>query len=257
MVSFDDWSDEDGKEVNGHSLCLIALREGHDQVAHDNTVAIVPGHYARAEDVADILEKLGKEAAAKHLRTKLPPKQNLRSGDLGEIFAAEYISEKTDFQAPIKKLWWRDNRNWAMKGDDVIGIRPPLEPNPIKFLKVEAKSKKEMDEDTISKARTALDTDNGLPSPHALAFIADRLKEIGEVELSDQVRRAQLVDGISTAQVQNMLFTYSGNDAEELLSADLEGYDGSAFQSSVGLHMPQHQDFIRAIYKAIGGDDES
>lgn len=257
MASFDDWSDENIQTVNGQSLHLLALRKDHDQIAHDRTVAIVPAHYARKEDVADILESLGKEASAKYLRTKLPPKQNLRSGDLGEIFAAEYISEKTEFETPIKKLWWRDNRNWAMKGDDVIGVCPAIETEKIKFLKVEAKSKKEMDEDTVSKARTALDGDNGLPSPHALAFVSDRLKEIGEVELSDQVRRAQLLDGISTAQVQQMLFTYSGNEPETLLSDDLNAYAGTISQSSVGLHMPQHQDFIRAIYKAVGGDDES
>lgn len=254
---FDGWCDEIEQDSNGHPLHLLTLREGHDQVAYDRTVAVVPNHYARAEDVADILDDLGKEAAAKYLRTKLPPKQNLRSGDLGEIFAAEYISEKTEFETPIKKLWWRDNRNWAMKGDDVIGIRPAVEPDPIKFLKVEAKSKKVIDEDTVSKARTALNGDNGLPSPHALAFVADRLKEIGEVELSDQIRRAQLLDGISSTQVQQMLFTYSGNEPEAVLSADLESYVGPLSQSSVGLHMPQHQDFIRAIYKAIGGDDES
>ena len=257
MVMFDEWSDETEHEVNGHSLRVLISRDGHDQVAHDKTVAIVPDHYARAADVADILEKLGKEAAAKHLRGKLPPKQNLRSGDLGEIFASEFISEKTEFEAPIKKLWWRDNRNWAMKGDDVIGICPANDPHPIRFLKVEAKSKKDMDEDTISKARIALDGDNGLPSPHALAFVGDRLNEIGEVDLSDQIRRAQLVEEISAAQVQHMLFTFSGNDTEVLLRADLESYAGAISQSSVGLVMPEHQDFIRAIYKAIGGDDES
>lgn len=257
MVSFDDWSNENSKKINGHSLHLIGLREGDDQVAHDRTVAVVPDHYARSADVAEILESLGKKAAAKYLRTKLPPKQNLRSGDLGEIFASEYISEKTEFATPIRKLWWRDNRNWAMKGDDVIGICPAVESEKIKFLKVEAKSKKEMDEKTVSKARAALDGDNGLPSPHALSFVSDRLKEIGEIDLSDQVRRAQLLDGISTTQVKQMLFTYSANEPEVLLSADLNAYGGTISQSSVGLHMPQHQDFIKAIYRAIGGDDES
>lgn len=257
MVSYDDWSDNNEHNVNGHSLHLLNLREGREQVAHDNTVAVVPSHYARPADVADILDKLGNEAAANYLRTKFPAKQNLRSGDLGEIFASEYIAEKTEFSAPIKKLWWRDHRNWAMKGDDVIGIRPTDEAHPIKFLKVEAKSQKELAEDTVSKARTALDGDNGLPSPHALAFVADRLKEIGEVELSDQVRRAQLLDGISLAQVQHMLFTFSGDDSDGLLRADLESYGGPVAQSSVGLRISHHQDFIRGVFKAVGGDDES
>ena len=257
MVKFDDWSDDDEKHVNGHSLHLLNLREGHGQVAYDNTVDVVPNHYARSGDVADILEKLGNEAAAKYLRTKFPAKQNLRSGDLGEIFASEYISERTEYETPIKKLWWRDHRNWPMKGDDVIGIHPAVGDQTIKFLKVEAKSEKKLGEETVSKARIALDGDNSLPSPHALAFVADRLKEIGEIELSDQVRRAQLLDGISTAQVAHMLFTFSGDDPDGLLCADLGGYVGPVAQFSVGLRIAHHQDFIRGIFKAVGGDDES
>ncbi|SMD04482.1 Hachiman antiphage defense system protein HamA [Primorskyibacter flagellatus] len=257
MASFEDWSDDEEHDVNGNSLHLLSLRDGQDQVAHDKTIAVVPNHYARSADVADILEKLGKEAAAKYLRTKFPAKQNLRSGDLGEIFASEYISEKTEFEAPIKKLWWRDHRNWPMKGDDVIGIRTADQGQNIKFLKVEAKSQKDLSEKTVSKARVALDGDNSFPAPHALAFIADRLQEIGDVELSDQVRRAQLLDGISANQVQHMLFTFSGNDPDALLRADLGNYAGPVTQSSIGLRISYHQDFIRSIFKAIGGDDES
>jgi uncharacterized protein DUF1837 len=141
MANFDEWSDEETVNVNGHTLCLVTLKDGHDAVAQKNAVEILPDHYASCEKVANILERLGKDAAAEYLRNKLPTKPSLRSGDLGEILATEYIQERTDFSAPVKRLRWRDHRELAMRGDDVIGIRPSANERPINFLKVEAKSK--------------------------------------------------------------------------------------------------------------------
>ena len=44
---------------------------------------------------ARILERFGKTAAATLIREKLPDAKSIRSGDLGEILATEYISEHT------------------------------------------------------------------------------------------------------------------------------------------------------------------
>lgn len=140
MVSFDEWSDETETEVNGHRLLLLTLRDGHGAVAQEKAVEILPIHYTAPQRVAHVLQRLGKEAAAKYLRQKLPTTPSLRSGDLGEIYATEYIVERTEFSAPVKRLRWRDHREMAMRGDDVIGLRRPAEGQPINFLKVEAKS---------------------------------------------------------------------------------------------------------------------
>ena len=49
--------------------------------------------------------------------------RQIRSGDLGEIYATEWIDAHSGgYRAPIKRLRWKDHRNMAMRGDDVIGI---------------------------------------------------------------------------------------------------------------------------------------
>ena len=254
MASFGDWCDEVEAEVNGHKLHLVTLKDDHDAVAQENAVEILPDHYAAPEQVAHVLERLGKEAAAEYLHQKLPTRPSLRSGDLGEIFATEYIEERTAFSAPVKRLRWRDHREMAMRGDDAIGLRPAAEGRPINFLKVEAKSEAALTTRTVTRAREALDGDGGLPSQHALAFIADRLREMGEEDLSDAILKAQLVDGIATAQVQHLLFTFSGNDPNNFLRTDLDGCGDAIPQNGVGLRIADHQDFIRRVFEEVFGE---
>jgi hypothetical protein len=50
------------------------------------TATILPWHYASEESVA---RALGKSAAAALIEGKLPTTKNIRSGDLGEIYATE------------------------------------------------------------------------------------------------------------------------------------------------------------------------
>src|ERR1700720_173110 len=86
----------------------------------DATAAILPGHYASEEHVARALARLGKPAAAALIQGKLPTTKQIRSGDLGEIYATEWIDAHSGYRAPIKRLRWKDHRNMAMRGDDVI-----------------------------------------------------------------------------------------------------------------------------------------
>ncbi|WP_421905664.1 Hachiman antiphage defense system protein HamA [Mameliella sp.] len=253
MTSFEAWSEESETEVNGHNMHLVTLKDGLEAIAQEKAVGVLPDHYASPSQVANILDKLGKKAAAEYLRQKLPTKQSLQSGDLGEIFATEYVEERTEFSAPVKRLRWRDHREMAMRGDDVIGIRAATEEVPINFLKVEAKSEAALKTRTVASARTALNSDNGLPSPHALAFIADRLHEIGEEDLSDAIFKALLSDGISADQVQHLLFTFSGNDPKNFLQADLDSCDANISKTDVGLRMVDHQNFIKKVFEEVFG----
>ncbi len=141
----------------------------------------------------------------------------------------------------------------AMRGDDVIGLRPADEGRPINFLKVEAKSEAALTTRTVTNARGALGGEGGLPSQHALTFIADRLREIGEEELSDAILKAQLVDGIAVENVQHLLFTFSGNDPNSFLQADLKECGAAIPQNAVGLRIADHQDFIRRVFEEVFG----
>jgi len=213
-----------------------------------------PG-YVSAERYADILTKLGKPAAAQYLREKLPQTKSMRSGDLGEVLAISYIEQETIWNQTAKKLRWKDHREMAMRGDDLLAIG--FDDGGIRFLKGEAKSRANLSKTILDDARKALRRNNGRPTPHALAFLSDRLADEGREDIADQVNTAQYRDGISIDRVSHMIFTFSGNNPERLLKASLAKYGGKVFQISVGLRVKAHQGFIKEVFDKVisDGDD--
>jgi hypothetical protein len=236
--------------VGGHSLNLLVLAEANVKAACQVAATAVPDHYASPERIAKILKQYGKKKAAKYLLQKIPTSVKTRSGDLGEILATEYIDDCTGYKAPIRRLRWKDNREMSMRGDDVIAVVAPTNSHPLKLLKAEVKSRAALKTKTIEEAREGLNRNGGLPSPHALEFVADRLLEIGNEKLADAITLA-LLNGISPKQVTNLLFTLSENAPDAFLIADLKGCSGHAAQISVGLRIPTHQKFIAAVFDAV------
>jgi len=207
--------------------------------------------------MASTLEHLGKPAAAKKLRIKLPEVKKIRSGDIGEILATDYFDEKTAYSVPIKKLRWKDHRNMPMRGDDVIGVLINQENQTIKFLKAEAKSNQSLSRNVLLKARGELDLDEGLPAPHALEFVAERLRETGNQALANLIEKAQLVDGIGNSQVEHLLFTFTASNPERLQKEAFENYSGNIKQTSVGFQVSNHQELIESVYQgALNGFDD-
>jgi hypothetical protein len=172
-------------------MSILSARANHLTFAEDAMAAVVPSHYASEEHIARILERLGKSGAAAFIREKLPVGKSSRSGDLGEIIATEYIVEQTPYAVPIKRLRWKDHRNMAMRGEDVIGIEHNASTGRLRFLKTEAKSRVNLEATVVADARDALDKDNGLPSAHALSFLSERLMETGDLDLADAIDDAQ------------------------------------------------------------------
>jgi hypothetical protein len=216
------------------------------------TAAIVPTHYASEEQVARALARLGKPAAATLIQGKLPTTKAIRSGDLGEIYATEWIDAHSGgYHAPIKRLRWKDHRNMAMRGDDVIGILQDAQTRPLLFLKTEAKSRATLSAQVLIDARAGLDKDGGLPSAHALSFISARLLELDNLPLADAIDDALLKHGISPQNVCHLLFTFSGNAPNAFLTASLQAYPGPINQWGIGLRVDGHAAFIGAIYDRV------
>ncbi|EBK7613995.1 DUF1837 domain-containing protein [Salmonella enterica] len=211
----------------------------------------IPDYYTDPQRVASLLKKLGKPAAAAHVEQKLPTKISIRSGDLGEILCNAYVLEATSFSLGIKRLRWKDHRNMSMRGEDVLAFELGPKNNRLKILKAEVKSRAAMSTAVIGDARVALSANSELPSPHALAFVADRSHQTGDTILGDALDKAQLEDGIRPSQVSHMLFTFSGNNPVKLLKTNLQAYSGSVPQHYVGLHVQGHQDFIKAVFAAV------
>ena len=163
MVQFNDWCRATGAPIGSHSLRVLYGDPTRLDVAIAETAAIVPSHYAAEEHISRVLARLGKPSAAKFISEKLPTTKSIRSGDLGEIFATEYIVGHTAYAVPIKRLRWRDHRNMAMRGDDVIGMAQDQTTGRLQFLKAEAKSRATLSAGVVTEARAGLDKDGGLP----------------------------------------------------------------------------------------------
>lgn len=252
MVRFNDWCDCADVPLGNHHVRLMTGRPPHSAVGIQATAAVLPTHYAAEERIAHALQRLGKPAAAQLIIDSLPQTTQIRSGDLGEIYATEWINVHSGYRAPIKRLRWKDHRNMAMRGDDVIGLILDPVTHRLRFLKTEAKSRVTLRAQTLEEARTGLNKDGGLPSSHALAFISARLLELGnEMPLVDAIDDALCRHGIPVESVKHLLFTFSGNAPEALLTQALQAYPGPIAQLGVGLHVDGHAEFVGAVYEQV------
>jgi hypothetical protein len=254
MAQFNDWCLAVDTPVGNHFIRVMTGQSERLPVGIQATAAIVPAHYASEEQVARALARLGKPAAAALIQGRLPTTKAIRSGDLGEIYATEWIDAHSGYRTPIKRLRWKDHRNMAMRGDDVIGILQDAQTQRLHFLKTEAKSRAALTAQVLTDARAALDKDGGLPSAHALSFISARLLELGNLPLADAIDDALLKHGIPTQNVRHLLFTFSGSPPDALLTAALQAYPGEINQWGVGLRVEGHAYFIGAVYDRVIAD---
>jgi hypothetical protein len=225
LMLFKDWCDYVDEPLGKNHVRVIKARPQDTVTGVQATAMAVPVHYAAEERVAGALARLGKSAAAKMITDLLPQTPQIRSGDLGEIYATEWINTDSGYQAPIKRLRWKDHRNMAMRGDDVIGMIIDPATQRLRFLKTEAKSRIDLSARTLEEARSGLDKDGGLPSSHALSYISARLMELGsDGKLVDAIDEALYRHGIPPENVKHLLFTFSGNSPQALLTQALQAY---------------------------------
>ena len=252
MSVFDGWCNHVDTRVGANFLGVITSLPAYLDAGIQATATIVPKHYASEEHVARVFKRLGKSKAAALIKAKLPTTKAVRSGELGEIYAAEWIDAHSGgYRVPIKRLRWRDHQDMAMRGEDAIGILQDPKSKRLHFLKTEVKSRADLKAQALTEARTSLDKDGGLPSSHALHFISARLHELGDLQMADGIDDALLKHGIPLANVKHLLFTFSGNAPGVLLTAALQAYPGEINQWGVGLHVENHGAFIDAIYDQV------
>ena len=255
MVQFNDWCDSADTPLGNHHVRVMTGRPADAATGIQATATAVPAHYAAEERIAAAFARLGKVATAQMITDLLPQTPQIRSGDLGEIYATEWIDAHSGYRAPIKRLRWKDHRNMAMRGDDVIGMTLDPATQRLRFLKTEAKSRIDLRAQTLQEARTGLDKDGGLPSSHALSFISARLMELGtDAPLVDAIDEALYRHGIPPESVRHLLFIFSGNSPQALLTQALQAYPGPIGQWGIGLHVNGHAAFVGAIYDRVIAD---
>lgn len=196
------------------------------------------------------LRKHNKSKIADWLRGKLPETAKARSGELGEILATEFVnSDSLPFEIPINRLRWKDEREMAMRGDDLLGFQ--FDAIPIRILKGEVKSKQRMSASVIAKARKALANHGGLPNSHTLSFICERLFEKGENEKADAIQPYVLKTLPRKNNITHLIFTFSQNDPLAHLENDVANVQEPIEHISVALTVSDHQGFIQQVYSKV------
>jgi hypothetical protein len=202
--------------IDFHSWCthgkLLPIGRHHAGIleSHDDAagvafvVATLPQSYAETDSLALIAERLGKHGVAKFLRNKLPTKASARSGDMGEILATAYLHEEYEYVVGPSRLIQRDHQEWAMRGDDVLGVKLDEKSQP-RLVKVEAKSRLALGQATVKEAREGLDRNDEMPSPHSLTQFAERLLRTADSEVGEAVLALQLSDGVRPEQVRHLM----------------------------------------------------
>lgn len=253
------WCDDDRSRDRRKTLWRLSELEGGREHALEELPGRVLNHYVSDDEVAEIVETLGYPEAAECIRTLLPEGAIGRSGDLGEILAAEFVEERLGYEVPVRKLRDKDHRDVAMRGEDVIGVAHE-DDDRLALLKGEAKSAQALSRQTIEKARKRLDEDHGRPSAHSLIFVARKLiqsddpdrKELGREILREATSRA-----MPRRNLAHLLFTLTGNRVVQHIRNDLDGADASRPQHSVNLRVRDHADFVEAVYEGAYEEAES
>ena len=192
----------------------------------------------------------GRKDLAEKLKAVLPVSKKQRSGDLGEILASEYVNRKEwGYQAPVLRLRWKDGRDLAMRGDDVVGFNFHLKP--VGLLKGESKSRAVLNNGALNEARTALRKNKGLPGAFSIEFIVDQLADAGHTKLARRIKAeacgARLLD---KREIAHLLFVFTGNDPVALLSVHLCALKTPDIrQLAVAVHCDKHQSMIKAVFE--------
>lgn len=237
------WLREERREGTPDNVTLLFERDGGRALVFDSLCEVVKDHFAKT----DILARMGYERAATYLENKLPTVINTRSGDLGEILATEYVRECTGYDVPINRLRYKDDREMAMRGDDIIGVRRV--DDRVQVLKGEAKSRDQLSVTVVKEACDSLTRHASRPNPSSLAFVASRLREEGRDDEADVIETLMEVT-IPERDLEHLIFTLSGNDPAAVLAAHAQA---PIRRRLTGMHVFDHQHFIKDVYEAVNG----
>lgn len=251
MMNFKAWCNKVTIPSGSHTTKVMTVKDRKSGI--ENIAARIPDHYA---NVAASLAVLGKAETANIIRSILPTSKRMRSADIGEILAAEWIDECSGmYRVPIKRLRGKATSESTMPGVDVIGVDDTSDPPVINFLKGEAKSRIRLTPAVINKARESLDEDDGNISTESLAFIASKLVgENRELDLATKISKTMIEAGITICNVQHLIFIVSGNNPTEILKSSLSLYEGDIGQTYVGIYVNRHEDFVHRIYTKVQAD---
>ena len=236
-------------DVGKHSLLLLSEKDGIPGKILSKLREICSTHYVSTETTLKRLADLGAPQTAKLLREHLPETKKARSGEFGEILAAELPERLLGFQVPIRRLRWKDGRSMALRGDDIIAVAKDSK-GQLRFLKGESKSRMALSTTVVTEAADALDRDRGRPTRHSVLFVANRLRDQGKNDLAKTLEEAVLLS-FRGNPIEHLLFTVSGNDPEKYLSNHVQACTTRKRRHVVGVRIKDHGAFVKSIFSKM------
>jgi hypothetical protein len=231
-------------ECSAENVCVLVERDGGRAEVFDVLVEVAVDHVVGLK----VIESLGGFPKATHvLKNRVPADKIARSGMLGEILAAAFLEQQTEYAVPVRRLRHRDTRELAMRGDDVLGFH--VHGKQIKVMKVEAKSRAKLATATLTEAREGLAKHKGRPNPETLAFLECHLREANRDEEAEPITQLQR-QSIRASNVCHMIFTLSGNDPTTLLESNCQPVRKGIELRACGCSVTKHSDFIKAVFDA-------
>lgn len=228
-------------------VTLYGEREGARALGLKTLKKMLADHFVGQET---IVKAGGYKKAAEIIASSLPDGKKIRSGDLGELLATEYVNSETSYVVPIRKLRWKDDRQVPMRGNDVVGV--DVSQRTIRVLKCECKSRANLDKTAVEEASETLDLFEGRPNPSTLAFIAKRLYEEGRDSEGDVFRDLLTAAGISSKDTAHLIFALSGNNPSKQLASGPKSKHAGIERDGVAIMIKDHGAFVAAVYATHG-----
>ena len=94
-----------------------------------------------------------------------------------------------------------------------------------------------------------LNSNQGRPNRHSLLFITGRLRDLKSISFADKIERILAKRSIKQENIEHLGFTFSGNCPKEIHLKSLNEYNGTIKRIFVGLHIEDHQNFIKTVYQ--------
>ena len=241
------WLRKDSREnVGCHTLLTLSECPNPPAPVMADLRELAQTHYVDPQTAANRLASHGWEKTADLLRAQLPTNPRSRSGELGEILATEMAELQLGYTVPIRRLRWKDGRNMALRGDDLIGVIDDAEG--VRLLKGEAKSRARLDGTVLAEAQKALDANSGHPTEVSLLFLAARLDELSRNELARKLERA-LLNSFRQVPIEHLLFVLAGNPPRSLLRSHLNQRVNKQLRThGIAVYLADHQTFIRRFF---------
>ena len=245
---FEEWCDRASATHNEHPFDVLTEKANGRAEILPELVSVVHDHYDARERFLERAARLGYDRAVDVIRQRLPTTAIARSGDIGEILATEYVNSSLPFRVPINRLQWKDGRNMALRGDDLIGFRLKANGELEALLKGESKSRIGLYDDAMTEAITKLCEYDGRPSPHTLLYLVGRLNDMGQTPTAEVLEDYALLGG--NFPITHFIFTLSGNAPHTVVKKALFGtYLPGILRRIVGLVINDHKDFIDAVFE--------